>query len=372
MAQTLPRWRGATDRPTNPRPVNRPQPRRTQNDTEEERPQLTDSSSLRQRVSPQTQPQQPSRPAAQTSQRGQADAPLVSLALSAGAGAAATAATSDPRQRGNSENPGVANRWAALDPALNNQGTQTAATAQNLAENGSQTISYGNARSFRELTDEEWAALSPTQQRAVQGNYQLYLAKDDPEKQAALLATLGMNPEMKIDGYASYNDILALTDNSAARAEQSPWARAIPTVNSPATNLDSLTALANSVYHSNPENPAQPKYTSPTQTAIDAPGLGAFSRDITPEEAAWIDENILANIGNDDWMKSMAFDQTNLDSLYSSIATNIPKVSRNNLASYLSGMMTERGLPNYVGNDGLDDHTARLMGLKFLEGSLNG
>ena len=98
----------------------------------------------------------------------------------------------------------------------------------------------GPAEPFiRELSDEEWSALSPQQQSAVQVNTQLFNNRDNVENQNEILAELGYGENYAPDGvksYASSSDIAALPSQPAAGS--------LDSILKPTTPRSNLTGLA--------------------------------------------------------------------------------------------------------------------------------
>ena len=104
-----------------------------------------------------------------------------------------------------------------------------------------------NQVTVRELTQEEWASLTPQQQNAVQANTLLYNSRDDQEQQQSILAELGYGEDYSegVKTYASWDDIRNLLDDMKKGENLSTFDSVTNSVrpSSPAANL---TGLANS------------------------------------------------------------------------------------------------------------------------------
>lgn len=209
-------------------------------------------------------------------------------------------------------------------------------------------LDFGDAADeVRQLTMDEWNALSPTQQRAVVGNYELYQAREDPEKQAEILETLHMDttnwtPDEGINGYASYEDILSLAEHSSSQAPAPSLVDedAREAAAGKHTDLDSLVALANSVYYASEEGlgtqPDKIDFLTSQQYAIDLPGMADFSEfGLSKEEAAWVDENVVPFMLNDQAFGTALRDQEALDSFFEELNANLPGVDKARLSNHL-------------------------------------
>lgn len=197
--------------------------------------------------------------------------------------------------------------------------------------------SAGANATVRELTWDEWNALTPVQQRAVEGNYEMYMSRNDEERQAELFQLLGYGEELlgKVQNFATYDDILSLNDTALAQ-------RGSPVPGAPLNAQDHLINLANAVYGTTgatsplTDGEFQPGSLTTRSSAITEAGLGDFSSLSLPDDqASWVDENILPYLRDDNWVEQMGYDQEGLDTFYAALNENLPGATRAQVANYL-------------------------------------